>query len=134
MGDVLLENNEVINMGINEHPRFVETYDIKNVPPNLTVNQLLERTEQRMGRQKFLSYSADDDNHQHFILNVLQANGINAGADFVKQNTEGIFENKYNLRKTINTITDVAGRANVLLQGGDIERKHVYIGGDKHYL
>ena len=134
IGEVLLEKNEVINMGINSYPRFAETYDIKNVPPNLTVNNLLENTEKRMGRQKFLSYSAYDNNCQHFILNVLQANGIIEGTDFIKQNTEGIFENNDSLRKFANTITDVAGRANVVIQGGDIERNHVIIGGVKHYL
>ena len=84
-------------MGLNSYPQFAETYDIKNVPTNLTVNQLLENIEKRMGRQKFFSYSAYDNNCQHFILNVLQANGINEGTDFIKQNTEGIFENNDNL-------------------------------------
>ena len=52
MGDVLLEKNEVIFVAISSYPRFAETYDIKSVPPNLTVNQLLENTQKRMGRQK----------------------------------------------------------------------------------
>ena len=87
-----------------------------------------------MGRQKFLLYSAYDNNCQHFILNVLQANGINEEVDFIKQNTEGIFENNDSLRKLAKTITDLAGQSHVVIQGGDIERKHVIIGGVKHYL
>ena len=38
------------------------------------------------------------------------------------------------LRKFANTVTDIAGRANVLIQGGDIDIMHVIIGGVKHYL
>ena len=72
-----------------------------------------------MGRQKFLSYSV----YEHFICNVLQANGINKGADFIKQNTEGIFENNDGPRIFADTITDIAGRADLVIQDGDIERK-----------
>ena len=121
-------------MAINSKPRFAETYDIINVPPNLTVNILLGNTENLMGRQKFLSYSAYDNNCRHFILNVLQANGINEGMDFIKQNMEGIFQNNESLRKFANTITDNAGRADVVIQGGDIEGKHVIIRGVEHIL
>ena len=121
-------------MGINSYPRNAETYQIHNIPQNLTVSQLILNTERRMGRQKFLSYSAYDNNCQHFILNVLQANSIHEGADFVKQRTEDIFQNNEHLRKMANTVTDVAGRANVLIQGGDIKKKHVVIGGVKHFL
>ena len=134
MGDVLLEKNEVINMAINSYPRFAETYDIKNVPPNLTINNLLQQTENLMGRQKFLSYSAYDNNCQHFILNVLKANGIIEGTDFIKQNTEGIFSSNDSLRKIANTITDVAGRADVIIQGAILKKKHVIMGGVKHFF
>ena len=127
-GNILLEKNEVINMDINKFPRNAQTMPIINVPAGLTINQLLQNTERRMGKSKFLSYSAYDNNCQNFILSVLQANGINEGADFVKQNTESIFKND-DVRKFANTVTDVAGRANVLIQGG-----HVIIGGEVHRL
>ena len=129
-----MKTNEVINMATNSYPRLADTYDINNVPPNLTINQLFENTEKRMGRQKCFSYSANDNNCQLFIFNVLQAKGIIKGSHFIKQNTEGIFENNDSLRKFANKITDVAGRANVVIQGGDIERTLVIIGGVKHYL
>ena len=131
-GNVLLEKNECINMDINPNTNNSQKYHVHNIPQNLLVSQLLQNTEQRMGRNEFLSYSAYDNNCQHFILNVLQANGIHEGADFIKQKTENIFEKNTDLRKAVNTITDIAGRANVLIQGGDVN--HVIIGGVKHYL
>ena len=75
-----------------------------------------------MGRQIFFSYLAYDNNCKHFILNGLQSNGINEGAGFIKQNTKGIFQNNDSLRKIANMITDVAGRADVVIKGGDIEK------------
>jgi len=119
-GDVLLEKNEVINMDLN--PKIKAEYIIiNNIPTNLTVNELMKNTEERMGN-KFIPYSGYNNNCQHFIVNVLQANGINEGLDFVKQDTEDIFREHPNLRKFANTITDIAGRANVILQGGDLDK------------
>ena len=43
--------------------------------------------------------------------------------DFVKQDTEDIFREHPNLRKFADTVTDIAGRANVVLQGGEIDNK-----------
>ena len=53
---------------------------------------------------------------------LLLANGINENiyTQFVKQNTEQLFEGLTGLWKLSNTVTDIAGRADVLLQGGNI--------------
>ena len=118
-GEVLLEKNQVINMDL--HPNIKAEYiTIHQIPHNLTVEELIHNTQKQMGDHKFISYSAYDNNCQDFIKNVLQANGINEGLDFVKQDTEDIFKNNNNLRKFVNTVTDIAGRANVFLQGGEI--------------
>jgi hypothetical protein len=116
--NVLLEKNEVINMEINPiPPKNCEYITIENVPHS-TINEYIQNTERRMGKDKFIKYSAYDNNCSVFIENVLLANGINEGIDFVKQNTEDIFRNHPNLRKLANSITDIAGRANVVLHGG----------------
>ena len=70
-----------------------QKYQINNIPKNLTVWQLQQNTEHRNGRNKFLSYSAYDNNCRNFILNVLQSNGINEGLDFIKKRTEEIIKN-----------------------------------------
>jgi hypothetical protein len=40
--------------------------------------------------------------------------------DYIGQDTKSILEGFPTLRKVMNTITDIAGRANVLLEGGDL--------------
>ena len=129
-GNLLPNKNECINMNINPNNNNAQEYQVHNTPQNLTVSQLLQNTEQRMGRIKFLLYIAYDNNFQHFILNVLQSNGIQEGVDFIKQRTEEIFKKNKYLRNFANTVTDIGGRANVLIQGGKV---YVIIGGVKHY-
>ena len=121
-GEVSLEKNEVINMDLNPNIK-AEYVTIHNIPNNVTVNELIHNTQKRMGDHKFISYSGYDNNCQHFIKNVLLANGMNEGLDFVKQDTEDIFREHPNLRKFANTVTDLAGRANVVLQGGKMNKK-----------
>lgn len=120
-GEVLLEKNEVINMDLNPHIK-AEYVTLHHIPHNLTVESLIHNTQKRMGEHKFIAYSAYDNNCQDFIKNVLQANGINEGLDFVKQDTAHIFKEHPNLRKFANTVTDIAGRANVVLQGGELDK------------
>ena len=79
---------------------------------------MLERTHLLMGG-KFLTYSASN-NCQDFILAMLQSNNLSTPVNtlFVKQATQSLFTPQ--LRKISNTITDIAGVANIIRQGGDI--------------
>lgn len=121
-GEVLLEKNQVINMDLNPNiPKEAEYITIENIPNNVTINELINNTRKRMGEQKFFSYNAFKNNCQHFIENVLLSNNMNEGLDFIKQDTEDIFKNNPNLRKFANTLTDIAGRADVIKQGGEID-------------
>ena len=81
---------------------------------------MLERTHLLMG-EKFLSYSAYDNNCGDFVLAMLKANNLVTPANtlFVEQATQRLFTPQ--LRKISNTITDLAGAANIIVQGGDIE-------------
>ena len=118
-GDTLLiEKNEVINMSLN--PIVVTNTESKEVPllGFLTVNDLLKNTRERMGQQYFI-YSARNQNCQDFIANILIANGLDTPEllDFIKQDSIKIFGDMVRFRKVANTITDIAGRINVITQG-----------------
>jgi hypothetical protein len=120
-GVVSLEKNEAIFM--KERPRKsknAELRTIDTIPQGLTINTLLEKTKTRMGA-KFFPYSAKNNNCSDFIMNVLQANdlGTKEDRDFVDQPVKMLFSGY--LRKLSNTVTDLAGRANVISQGGDIK-------------
>jgi hypothetical protein len=90
-----------------------------SIPPGLTLNLLLERTRNEMG-SKFLTYSARDNNCQDLILYMLKSNNLATPPNilFVKQSTQHLFTPE--LRKISNTITDIAGKADILIQGGQV--------------
>jgi hypothetical protein len=89
------------------------------IPTGLTLNVLLERTQNEMcGR--FLTYSARDNNCQDFILAMLKSNNLATPPNilFVKQGTQHLFTPE--LRRIANTITNIAGAADKLIQGGKV--------------
>ena len=69
-----------------------------------------------MGKENFYRYSAYDNNCQTFISNILKANNLLTYElnNFIVQNTQQLFNNLSNLRKITNTLTDIAGRFDVI--------------------
>lgn len=124
--ELFIEKNERLNAGTGSkqaghHSLVVNPSDI---PTNLTFRQLIENTEQLMG-DKFLTYSASSNNCQYFIRAVFQANNMLRPnyESFIKQNTEQIFKGNPALRQFANTVTDVAGEANAIMAGGELDQK-----------
>ena len=76
---------------------------------------------------RFLTYSARDNNCQSLILAMLQSNNLSTPQNvlFTKQSTQELFTPQ--LRKITNTITDIAGVANIIREGGDIKKKNPWI-------
>jgi len=118
--NITLEKNEVITMDIDASVR--NGSDTMKVPlpddRTLTLNELMANTEAMM-KQKFLKYSAKDNNCQDFVIAVLKSNGLGDESiyAFVKQDTTGLFANDNFLRKVSNTLTDVGARANTAIFG-----------------
>jgi hypothetical protein len=94
---------------------------VPSVPAGLTVQQLIDNTAKYMGND-FIPYAAGHNNCQDFQMAVLTSNNMITPKlkEFVKQDTTEIFKSPW-FRKFANTVTDIAGRANVILQGGGTE-------------
>ena len=121
---ILLEKNERINMELNPKERPNTTIEkVSNIPPNLTINQMLERTKQFMGSQ-FFQYDARNNNCQDFIVSVLKSNGIGTEREihFIKQDTDRLFKGLNVLGKIAHTATELGERANIALQGGKLSK------------
>ena len=88
-------------------------------PPGININILLLNTRSEMGNS-FLTYSARDNNCQNFILSLLESNGLanSRNISFTKQSTTGLFSPE--LRKFTNTITDIAGKIDIIREGGNL--------------
>lgn len=114
---VLIEKNSQINVAIKFSLKDSSDYQEIINPPQITINELLSKTNERM-KDKFFYYSAAKNNCQDFLLNVLQANGINQSHDFIKQNTEQIFKSHPELIKFCKIVTDLDAKIDILKQGG----------------
>jgi hypothetical protein len=57
-------------------------------------------------------------------MGVLDGNGLNNSdlTSFVKQDTKSIFKNNPLLRKFANTLTDIGGYANAIIQSTDLHK------------
>jgi len=126
-GDVLLEKNEVINMQKGGAPKNSELIEVPSVPAGLTVQQLVDNTAKYMGND-FIPYAAGHNNCQDFQMAVLTSNNMITPElkEFVKQDTTDIFKSPW-FRKFAHSVTDLAGRANVIMQGGGTE---LIVGGE----
>jgi hypothetical protein len=119
---ILCEKNEVIHLKVNPTKAKEEEEQDAPTPSNTTFRELLEKGRASVGDEKFFSYSAKSNNCGNWIEYILRANGIeNQGTkDFIGQDAHKILEGFPRLRRTLNTLTDIAGRANVVLEGGDL--------------
>tara|TARA_R110000765_G_scaffold180900_2_gene286822 strand:+ start:12265 stop:14430 length:2166 start_codon:yes stop_codon:yes gene_type:complete len=126
--NIILEKNESISMDIDASVRNGSDTMKVSLPTDrtLTLNELMANTEPYM-KQKFLTYSAKDNNCQDWVMAVLKSNGLGDDAiySFVKQDTKSLFANDNFLRKVSNTLTDGAGRANTAIFGAGTEEDDI---------
>jgi hypothetical protein len=113
-----LEKNARITIGNYQKRNGSEDMSV-SISSGLTLNKMLDRTRSLMGN-RFLSYSARDNNCQDFILALLQSNNLSTSVNtlFVKQATQSLLTPQ--LRKISNTITDIAGGVDKIIQGGEV--------------
>ena len=118
---ILCEKNEVISMTVSPRKGEHEEEQAAKTPENTTLAALLANGQAEMG-DKYFTYSAKDNNCGNWIEGILRGNKLNDEAThaFIGQDAQKILEGFPQLRKFMNTLTDVAGRANVVLEGGNL--------------
>jgi hypothetical protein len=120
---ISLEKVERVNMIVNPPRRpNEEVKQVSNMPQGITIIQLMENGRKRLGNQ-FFRYDSKINNCQRFILEILQANGIGdqSDYDFIKQDTEQLFEGLPILKGIAHTATDIGAIANKTIQGGALQ-------------
>tara|TARA_R110000772_G_scaffold52365_1_gene120048 strand:- start:2566 stop:3960 length:1395 start_codon:yes stop_codon:yes gene_type:complete len=116
-----LEKNERIDMNVNMKTRpKTETETIDGVASGITLDELMQKTRDKMGDDKFFNYSAKNNNCSDFILAVMDANDIGNAGDktFVIQDAKTLFGKSTFLRKLVNTATDIAGKITDVVGNG----------------
>ena len=113
----VLEKIERINLVKEDRSKKQGAEFTSSFPVNKTVDELFQNTKNRMG-DRFLPYQSASNNCQVFIIGVLDGNSLNNAerTSFVKQDTKAIFEKNPALRKFANTLTDIGGYGNALIQ------------------
>lgn len=128
---IVVEKNEVLNVALN--PKITSDTEMKeittNLPQNLTLAEMLYKTQSRMGGDKFFTYNAVRNNCQDFLLNILDANKIGDESDrqFIKQDVSGLFEGFGAVEGFISLATSLASIANRLIKGEGIEGKNYVV-------
>jgi len=117
----VLEKIERINLVREDRSKKTGAEFTSSFSVGKTVNELFQNTRNKMG-DRFLPYQSASNNCQVFIMGVLDGNGVNNSelTAFVKQDTKSIFRNNPALRKFANTLTDIGGYGNALIQGGEL--------------
>lgn len=97
-----------------------ETMEVPLGSRSITIGELIDKTKQYMGDQKFTDYDPIRNNCQVFVDSVLSANGLNSPQlkQFVLQDAVKIFEKTPSLTgKFAQFVTDIGARVNRLVQG-----------------
>jgi hypothetical protein len=118
---ILVEKNEVIHLKVNpKRGKEEETQAVPSPPQGLKFGEMFDKTLDQVGADVMFSYSAKDNNCGNFIEKILRANGMDSPQthDFIGQDTQTILKGFPILNKIINNLTDTAGRANVIMEGG----------------
>lgn len=114
---IKIEKNERINitLDLRNNSNEIGFYRIFNIP-NITINDLLENTLNKIGQDRFFVYNAFSQNCQNFILDILECNNINdmGARKFIYQDVSYIANNQKALVKTSKYLTDFAGHWNTL--------------------
>jgi hypothetical protein len=106
----ILEKNELLNFTNYSPSSNSESMDVKNIPKGLTINELVDKTRKKMG-DSFIKYSAFNFNCQHFILNLLQANGLDTAElkKFILQDAKKVLEGLPSYVEDLtDNVTDIA--------------------------
>jgi hypothetical protein len=115
-----IEKNEDINISsdfsFNKFDEYMNV-DVKN--RNLTVNEMLNRTLNRIGKYNMFDYDAIDRNCQIFVKNVLESNNMlnQKLYNFIMQDLTGLINNT--IHKLTYGITSFKNHLNQLLGQGE---------------
>jgi hypothetical protein len=118
-GSVLhVEKNEVIRVAENPRP-CPDALDLGAPSSPITVNELFERTKQRIGDKDFFTYDPLGNNCQNFVNQLLRTMGLwnETSKDFVYQDIKGLREELPGYTKFLaKGLTDVGAFFNTAYQ------------------
>ncbi len=129
---IKIEKNEVIELTLN--PKITAEMELMylklpNIMKGVTLNRFLDNTRHSMGTNYF-PYDPFKNNCQVFVMNLLNANSllsVNPGAkQFIYQDIEELSKELSSFAQSVSgIITDIAGRAHIIVHGKGIGKRFI---------
>lgn len=120
-GKYLTEKDAVLNFEKSGVPsQSTDTLDVPVGLKEFTINEMIDRTRNRMGKERFSTYKALSWNCQDYLKNMLDANGLSTAetTKFILQDLEQVTKNLPSFADAIsNFYTGAKAVANRLIQG-----------------
>lgn len=107
----ILEKNANINLAKNDKsPKEQISIPISNP---VTLNQMLERTKQQMGEDRYFQYNAFSNNCQDFLLAFISSNGLLSpeAQSFIKQDITQLAKEMPEFTKSVSKLATDIGHA-----------------------
>jgi hypothetical protein len=120
----IVEKNDVVNIDVNP-PNITgkQTQDVLLLENYLTLNDIMNRTRQRMG-PNFLTYDAKSNNCQYYVIYMCHACNWRVPYKFVMQNIHEVFKSFPSIfEKLIKLSTKAGAMADVYKYGQGIKYK-----------
>lgn len=116
------KNHNVVISGFRPLSQNEEKMDIM-VNHQVAFGDFLEKALHRYGAKEIFQYRAKTRNCGIYVEYLLKANNLYTDAvhKFIFQDTQGMLDGHRNIEKLVNTATDLAGRMEVLKEGGAIK-------------
>ncbi len=115
-----IEKNHVIEMYKNNGKSYSNSEKISVNSNGKTLTDLLENAYKKGGPSLF-KYNSGNANCQNFLTTLLSSSGLltSTASSFINQNVKTLIDKLHPIvRKTIDTVTDIADRGDSLLNGG----------------
>jgi hypothetical protein len=123
-----LEKNSVLNFVENINflnQKDVETMDVP-ISSQFTIQEMFDRTAEKIGMKSFTNYRATSTNCQHLVLSVLEANGLLTDdlRQFIYQDPKEVFGRLDPIVAKIGqTLVDADAIKDRLIEGESIKKK-----------
>jgi uncharacterized cupin superfamily protein len=124
--NVIVEKNDVVNISTEyQTNKDTQIMDVPLKGKSITLNELLNKTRERLGDKKYFEYDALSDNCQKYIQALLtDANLINPDIDkFIYQDVGGILKEAPTLSRFARGITDLSATFNKIMGYGKERKK-----------
>ena len=127
--DIRLSNGKIIKLEKNARISITQIHSIDsnsindyNISlPNITLNEFVNNGYKQM-KERFFMYDGSTSNCQDFLIGLLKGSHslTEEARTFIKQDTQHLFDNMPQTQSMMNRITDLAGKLDIISQGGNI--------------